>query len=215
MKRGVLGGTFDPIHQGHLDVALAALHQMPLDEVTLVPSRIPPHREAPHASAAHRFAMVALAIQRCDGLKVSDVELYGEGPSYTSMTLDRLAGTGWDLGSVYFVTGADAFRDIATWRDYPALLDRCHFVVVSRPGCPAPSLRTALPTLASRMREPGPWTGTQPGIFLVDVPTAPVSSTDVRRHLAAGRGVVDLVPAEVAAHIDRHDLYRTRREGRA
>ncbi len=214
MRRGVFGGTFDPIHRGHLDVAAAAVKALALDELLLMPSRVPPHRDAPRASPAHRFAMAALAIQDQARMVVSDLELYGDGPSYTSVTLDHLAGAGIDVRSLYFVTGADAFRDIATWRHYPAILDRCHFVVISRPGCAASSLPAVLPALAPRMHAGG--TDVEaPAIFLVDAPTAPVSSTDVRRRLAEGGAIADLVPAAVAAHIERHRLYRPRAEGHA
>jgi nicotinate-nucleotide adenylyltransferase len=210
MRRGVLGGTFDPIHFGHLDVAEAAARALALPEVLLLPSRVPPHRHAPQASAPHRFAMTALAVQDRSGVSVSDLEMHGTGPSYTSALLDRLAARGTDLREIYFVTGADAFRDIETWKDFPAILDRCHFVAVSRPGCPAESLRTSLPRLASRMTSatPAAAPGGAVAIHLVDAPTAPVSSTDVRRRIQAGLPILDLVPAAVAAYIDHHHLYR-------
>lgn len=207
MRVGLLGGTFDPVHVGHLDVATAAWRAMPLDRVVLVPSHVPPHREVPRASAFHRFAMAALAVQPHDAFVVSDLEMHGAGPSYTVATLDRLAAHGLDTRALFFITGADAFRDIRSWRDYPALLDRCHFVVVSRPGCPAAALRQALPELAPRMRDTPCAIATEPGIFLVDAPTSAVSSTDVRQRIAAGRPIAGLVPDSVAAHIQRHELY--------
>ena len=148
-------------------------------------------------------------------MSVSDLEMHGTGPSYTSALLDRLAAQGADLREIYFVTGADAFRDIETWKDYPAILDRCHFVAVSRPGCPAGSLRETLPRLASRMTAaPGAPAGPV-AIHLVDAPTAAVSSTDVRRRIQQGLPITDLVPAAVAAHIARHGLYRSSLTGSA
>jgi nicotinate-nucleotide adenylyltransferase len=215
MRRGVLGGTFDPIHFGHLDVAAAAARALDLPEIVLVPALVPPHRHPPHASAPHRFAMAALAVQDRSNVSVSDLEMQGTGPSYTSALLDRLAAHGADLHEIYFVTGADAFRDIETWKDYPAILDRCHFVAVSRPGCPAASLRTTLPRLASRMTSTPDGTAGTVAIHLVDAPTAAVSSTDVRRRIQLGLPISDLVPAAVAAHIDRHGLYRTSLTGSA
>jgi nicotinate-nucleotide adenylyltransferase len=215
MRRGVLGGTFDPIHHGHLDVAEAAARALGLDEVLIVPSLVPPHREPPRASAPHRFAMAALAIQDRPAFRVSDLELLAPGPSYTADTIERLAASGADLDTMFFVTGADAFRDIATWKDYPRLLDRCHFVAVSRPGSPAGDLRARLPSLAARMRHPPVQTTREPGIFLVEAPTAAVSSTDVRHRLRRGLEVTDLVPAAVAAHIARHGLYRETLTGSA
>ena len=210
MKRqGILGGTFDPIHLGHLDVARAALQALDFDQILIVPSLVPPHRRTPVASAAHRFAMAALAIQTEPRFVLSDVEMGSPGPSYTSSTLDRLAAAGANLRAMYFITGADAFRDIATWKDYPAILDRVHFVAVSRPGCAASSLRQSLPALSSRMRVAAVATPAEPGIFLVEAPTAAVSSTDVRRRMTHGLEIADLVPAAVAAYIARHGLYRS------
>jgi nicotinate-nucleotide adenylyltransferase len=215
MRLGILGGTFDPIHNGHLDVALAAANALHLDPVQLVPSLVPPHRRAPMASAAHRFAMVALAIQDQPCLRVSDLEMTGAGPSYTAALLDRLGGRGVNLRDCFFVTGADAFKDIATWKDYPALLDRCHFVAVSRPGCRASDLRAALPDLADRMRTMPAPVPAEPAILLVDAPTAPVSATAVRRHIGDGHSIQNLVPAAVADYIHRHALYRTPTTGTA
>jgi nicotinate-nucleotide adenylyltransferase len=208
MRRGLLGGTFDPIHAGHLDLARAARRALRLDQVVLLPSSVPPHRSPPRASAPHRFAMAALAIQDDDGLVLSDVELQAGGPSFTADTLDRLARFGWDVRQLAFILGADAFRDIESWKDYPSFLDRCHFVVVSRPGLPASALREALPGLRERMRDPSAGLGGPPVIVLVDAETAPVSSTDVRERLASGRTIEGLVPPAVAAYIARHGLYR-------
>jgi len=124
MSVGVLGGTFDPIHLGHLDVAEAARRALGLERLMLLPANVPPHRSMPQASAAHRFAMAALAIQDRTELVVSDLEMLSDEPSYTSVTLDRLQARGIDMGALVLVTGADAFRDIQTWKDYPQLLDR-------------------------------------------------------------------------------------------
>jgi nicotinate-nucleotide adenylyltransferase len=216
MRVGLLGGTFDPFHLGHLDLARAAQTSLALDRVWLVPSRLPPHRPPPHASASHRFAMTCLAVQDDSQLLVSDVEMETSGPSYTAETLDRLAGVGIDVSGLFFITGADAFRDIRSWRTYPAILDRCHFVVISRGGVPASSMPDALPDLAPRMQQ-RPDAGTRdgeaatppgcPAILLIDAATAPVSSTEVRRAAAAGEPLAGLVPDAVARHIRRYNLY--------
>lgn len=209
MRRGFLGGTFDPIHLGHLDVARAAQRALHLDEVTIVPARMPPHRHAPIASAPHRFAMAALAVLGQPGMMVSDIEMLSPDPSYTSETLGRLEASGVDLSEACLITGADAFREIGTWKDYPALLDRCHFAVVSRPGAPVASLPDQLPDLAERFAAPDAWENVgRPSIFLIDAPTPPISSTDVRRRIRGGESLDGLVPVPVAAHIERHGLYR-------
>ena len=207
MKYGILGGTFDPLHRGHLDVAEAARAALGLDRVVLVPARVPSHRETPHASAAHRFAMVALAVQPYTHLLVSDIEMDDETPAFTAVTLGRLAGRGLDSARTFFLTGADAFLDIGTWHNYPAVLNLAHFVVVSRPGQPAAALPDLLPDLAGRMRRVPCDVPHQPSILLVEAPTTAVSSTDVRRLAASGGAIGNLVPPAVAEYIVKHQLY--------
>jgi nicotinate-nucleotide adenylyltransferase len=116
-----------------------------------------------------------------------------------------------DTGACVLVTGADAFEDIPSWKDFPAILDRCHMAVVSRPDRPATKLRYLLPALAPRMIDISPAGGTRlpatPGILLVDAPTAPVSSTEIRRRLAAREDITGLVPAAVEEYIEKHGLY--------
>jgi nicotinate-nucleotide adenylyltransferase len=192
-RLGILGGTFDPIHFGHLDAAGAALG---LDEILFIPSHDPPHRPSdPRATSFHRFAMAALAIQGHDGWQASDIELRREGPTYTVTTLRELHQAGWKPSQIFFILGADAFAEIATWYQYPAVLDCANFAVISRPGA----------TLeAAAARAPGP-AGT--GIYHVEARTRDVSSTLIRARLAAGQPIDDLVPSAVAGHIRAHHLY--------
>lgn len=213
---GLLGGTFDPIHCGHLDAALAVRRALRLDEVLLVPGGVSPHRRTPpRASSFHRFAMVALASADAEGLLASDLELAEPGPSYTARTLDRLLQHGYSPSQLFFITGADAFADIAAWYDYPAVLERGHFVVVSRPGHPVAHLRQRLPALASRMREVSGGRKANasvirpsaPAIFLLEVATADVSSTEIRRRVAHSQPIDGLTPPMVDAYIRRHRLY--------
>jgi nicotinate-nucleotide adenylyltransferase len=206
MRLGILGGTFDPVHNGHLDVAQAASRALELDELWLMPCRVPPHRSAPHVSAAHRFAMTALAASPFPRVLVSDLEMTGESPAYTVDTVDRLARRGADMSRTFVITGADAFADIRTWRAFPGLLDRCHFAVVSRPDHAASALRQRLPDLAARMVMPSD-VPAQPAIVLIDAPTAPVSSTEIRRRVGAGESIAGLVPAPVHDYILKHHLY--------
>ena len=136
MKIGILGGTFDPIHLGHLEAASAARRALSLDRVLLLPSRTPPHRSTePRASVFHRFAMAALAAAERD-MSVSDLEVRREGPSYTALTLEALHREGFTAAELFFITGSDAFADVGTWHDYPRILQLANFVVVSRPGAP-------------------------------------------------------------------------------
>jgi nicotinate-nucleotide adenylyltransferase len=213
---GILGGTLDPIHVGHLDTAAAAREALALERVLIIPSHIPPHRAEPVSSPYHRFAMAALAVNGIEGLEVSDVELAAPGPSYTADTLPRIQQHfGLAPAQIFFIIGADAFAEIATWSRYPAVLDLAHFVVVSRPGMSLTSLRERLPELRHRMRLPRRQTAEAPGtlIFLVDAPTADVSSTAIRRRIAEGGGVAGMVPPAVEVHIQRHGLYKVGASG--
>lgn len=207
---GLFGGTFDPVHLGHLDVARAACRTLGLERLWLIPAKLPPHRSQPVASEADRLAMLGLAIKADPAFEISTIELDSPSPSYTAHTLARLGADGSALDRWCFVTGADAFADIATWHDYPALLDRCHFAVVSRPGRPVGTLPAALPALASRMilagENPVP-PASRPGIFLIDAPTAPVSSTSVRTAITRGLPLTGLVPDAVADYIASRRLY--------
>lgn len=207
MKLGILGGTFDPVHQGHLDVAAAARTALGLDRVVLMPCNVPSHKTAPHAAAPHRFAMAALAVQDSPYLLLSDAEMEGDAPAYTIDTLDHMAAHGVDTGGVFFLTGADAFAEIRTWKGFPTVLDRCHFVAVSRPDRPAGSLPVLLPELADRMQTAPFAVPDQPSIFLVNAATAPVSATAVRKRVAAGESISGLVPPPVAAYIFKQGLY--------
>lgn len=202
---GVLGGTLDPIHLGHLDTAAAARHALALDRVLIIPSNVPPHRTPPVASAYHRFAMAALAINGVEGLFVSDEELCAPGPSFTADTLDRLHARGLTASQIFFITGADAFAEIETWRRYPEVLDLARFVVISRPGLSATALPARLPALAGRMVTPAD--DTSASILLVDARTRDISSTDIRSRLACGRSISGLVPESVETHILQHGLY--------
>jgi len=211
LRIGLLGGTLDPIHAGHIETARAAQRALELDRILVLPSGVPPHRQhQPEASPYHRFAMTALAINGIDRLEAGDAELCAPGPSYTADTLVRLrASTGLPATQIFFITGADAFAEIETWHRYPEVLDLSHFVVVSRPGFPAASMKTRLPALASRMvpATPAAKCSGAAAVFLVEVLTPDVSSTEIRRRLRAKASLSGLVPDAVAAHIRKHRLY--------
>jgi nicotinate-nucleotide adenylyltransferase len=212
---GFLGGTFDPIHVGHLAAARAARAALALDRVEIVPARLPPHRQhQPAASSYHRFAMAALAINGVDGLVVSDVELTADGPSYTADTLTRLHAAGYTASQIFFIIGADAFAEIETWRRYPDVLDMAHFVVVARPGHALEDLPGRLPALAGRMmRRPVATASGHPAVFLVEADTPDVSSTEIRRRVCRREPLTAMVGAAVEAHIVQHGLYGASRTG--
>jgi nicotinate-nucleotide adenylyltransferase len=224
---GILGGTFDPVHCGHLDLGAAAQHVLGLSKILVLPSHLPPHRPQPLASGYHRFAMVALAIAGRPEWRAIDSELRQIARSYTSDTLKQLHADGYGASDLFFITGADAFVEITAWKDYPMLLDLAHFAVVSRPGFPVAELPRRLPDLVGRMsvvsRKPtvaspqstvsGPQSPVPsvqsegPLIFLIDAATADVSSTAIRQALARGQSIAGLVPPTVQQHIEQHALY--------
>jgi nicotinate-nucleotide adenylyltransferase len=207
---GILGGTLDPVHCGHLAAAAAARDAFDLSCVLVVPARIPPHRPIqPFASPFHRFAMACLAVSGLPRIEASDDELRAEGPSYTADTLERQHAAGVPASQIFFITGADAFAEIATWKRYPGVLDLANFVVVTRPGHSIDALAARLPSLAPRMRPAGVETELPPApsIYLLQAPTPDVSSTLVRQRLDRGESIAGLVSPLVEAHIHQHRLY--------
>jgi nicotinate-nucleotide adenylyltransferase len=209
-RLGVLGGTFDPMHFGHLDAGDAAQRALRLDEVRVIPLHDPPHRPRdPRASAFHRFAIIALAVQDRPTWRMSDTELLRPGHSYTFDTLKTLQAEGWRASQIFFILGADAFAEIATWHKFPDVLDEAHFAVVSRPGASISPALSRVPDLVRRMRTPDESADlpADASIFLIEAPTRDVSSSEVRARLAEDLSIDDLVPPAVARHIVAHQLY--------
>jgi len=213
---GILGGTFDPIHCGHIDVGEAAVQALGLTRLFVITSNVPPHRPQPFASSFHRFAMVALCAVGREGWRASDLELRSPAPSFTSTTLKKFHERGYGANELFFVLGADAFADIGTWRDYPGILQEAHFVVVSRPGFPVAQLPHRLPLLADRMVSApiDDLLQVEPVIILIDAQTTEVSSTAIRQRRSSNTSIAGLVPSEVQQHIEQHGLYTSMTPGR-
>jgi nicotinate-nucleotide adenylyltransferase len=211
MTLGVLGGTFDPIHHGHLAAAAAAQQSLALGAIVLVPSRIPPHRADPvGASAEQRYEMASLAAAGRPGWTASRIEIDREGPSYTfdtlaelqrHMSIRRQPDTAASSTQIFFILGADAFAEIATWFRFPDVLDLANFVVVSRPGITLDSLRERVPSAFDRQ------SSAQTRVILVESNTPDISSTDIRRRVRARQPLSGLVPDTVAEYIRAHRLY--------
>jgi len=210
-RLGILGGTFDPIHVGHLDAADAASATLALDEIVLIPAHDQPLRVSePRATVYHRFALAALAVEDRPAWRVSDMELVRRGPSYTEETLRALHDCGWRASQLFFILGTDAFAGIASWHGYPSVLDLAHFAVIARPGVTIEEATSRAPELRSRTSPPSHDDESIEGparIFLVHAHTRDVSSTMIRERLASGLPIDDLVPPRVARHIQNHRLY--------
>ena len=210
----LLGGTFDPVHYGHLRFADDARRALGLAEVRLVPARDPPHRAGPAASAADRLAMLRLGAAEFPGLAIDERELARPGRSYTVRTLEELRGE-YPTRPLLLLVGADAFRGLPTWHRWREIFALAHVVVVARPGV---ALAADLPeplAVEWRTRRTGDpaalFSAPAGAIYEARVSPQPISATVIRAQLArgpAGRAAVDgLLPRDVLTYIDRHRLY--------
>lgn len=211
---GILGGTFDPVHNGHLAVAEAVRQALGLSSILFVPAFLPPHKPTYTISAfQHRAAMLDLAVAERPGCSVSRLEAEREGPSYSIDTLRTLRQTlGQDV-QLFFIIGMDAFAEVFTWKEQGELLDHASFVVVGRPdhcrqSC-AQTVAANFPGYAF-VEALGSWQGTpgQGAIHPVVMPPMKVSSTEIREAVRQGRSISNLVPAAVVNYIEAHGLYR-------
>lgn len=204
------GGTFDPVHDGHLAIARAARDALDAT-IRMMPAADPPHREAPGATAAQRAEMLDLAVAGARDLCVDRRELRREGRSYSIDTLLELRAQLGTDASIALLVGADSFVGLPDWHRWRELFDQAHFVVAERPGSPLdqglrPELAAAL---AGRWRDSPSALREAPAglVFRLRQPLHAESATTIRRRIAAGLGWREMVPAAVAAYIDRHGLY--------
>lgn len=205
---GLLGGTFNPVHVGHLRAALDVAEYMGLDELRLVPSARPPHRETPQASAEQRLEMVRLAVRGEPVLCVDDRELKRESLSYTVDTLESIRGELATEDQLFLLVGWDAFCGLPTWHRWSELLEHCHILVLQRPDADSEAPEELRDLLAARsVPDPLSLNGAGGQIsFIWQAPIA-VSATQIRQRLAEGRSVRFLVPDAVLAYIHAHHLY--------
>lgn len=186
-----MGGTFDPIHVGHLRAAENAREGLALDEVRFLPAQVPPHRPAPVSSARDRFAMVALATALHPRFVADDLELQREGPSYTVDTIARLRDER-PGDEVVLVVGSDTLPELPTWKDHERLLRMCTVAVVTRPEEGRPERTQAV----------------RAEVRLITGPGLAVSATEIRRRVKEGHSIRYLVPETVADYIAKRGLYR-------
>jgi nicotinate-nucleotide adenylyltransferase len=207
---GVFGGTFDPVHYGHLRSALELVERLQPEQLRLMPSAQPPHRHAPQCSAVHRAAMIDLAVTGEPRLACDARELQRLGKSYTIDSLIELRGElGADTG-LCMVLGCDAVLDVSRWHRWQELLDWAHIVVLARPGWALPRTGAVAQWLdAHRLDDLRALRQQRAGsIVIEELRPLAISSTEVRELLAAGRSARYLIPQSVLDYIQTHQLYR-------
>ena len=207
---GILGGTFDPIHVGHLRLALEAYRQLELREVRLIPVYTPPHREIPEATPAQRLAMLQLAVAQVDGLKVDDSEIARRVTSYTVDTLRNLR-MHYPQHPLCLIIGMDQFQILDTWRDWNSLPEYAHLIIMERPGSQAAPMG---PSQARLLRErltqdrAALTTATTGAILKLQAPLLEISATYIRDLVRAGASIKYLTPDPVIDYIERERLYK-------
>lgn len=212
---GILGGTFDPIHFGHLRLAEEMLEQAGLEQIRFIPTGMPPHRDEPLVSARRRSAMVKLAIADQPAFVLDEREVRRDRPCYTVDTLGELRAELCEDQPLCLLMGADAFLQLHTWHEWERLFELAHIVVGCRPGYAlderievAPELlrkhyRERLCAVSDMARAPCG------GVAELAIPKLEISATDIRRRVAEGRSIRYLLPNAVAEFIHQHHLYET------
>ena len=212
---GILGGTFDPVHHGHLRLAQEALEQCNLAAVHFIPSGTPPHRDGPHASAQQRLDMVRLALYRNPAFILNECEVHRTDPCYTVDTLTLLRTEFGAQRPLCLLMGGDAFPKLHTWHEWKHLFELAHIVVMQRAG--ERPLGNAINQADDALRSeyharlapaPGALRDSPAGAILVaDMPALEISATDIRRRCSEKKDIRYLLPDAVANYIQSHNLY--------
>ncbi len=220
---GVLGGTFDPIHYGHLLTAEEVREIFGLERVFFIPAYLPPHKDKGKVSSSmHRYHMVVLATLDNEHFDVSPMELLSKGDSYTIDTVTKLKGLLPADCSLFFITGIDSFMEIDTWKEPLKLLESCHFIINSRPGYDLSVIKETLPpSLAEKVVSITPENPFQADllstpedrewktfIFLVETTPISIASTEIRQRVRENWTIKYLVPESVERYIIKKRLYR-------
>ena len=219
LRLGLLGGSFNPLHNGHLAIAHQTREVLGLDQVLFIPTSFPPHKPNGSLAPAHdRYEMVRLAIASNPSLAISDVEVRRPGKSYSIDTIRLLQQEYGMQTQLFFLVGLDAFLDFPSWRDPQTLLTLCRFVVLSRPGLSFRSLSTItlLPPIpypslmdldAGRISQIEAPLGEQ-ALICLKLSPSPVSASDIRMRIRQGLPVANLLPPLVESYILQHHLYQ-------
>lgn len=188
MRIGILGGTFDPVHNGHIYLAKKACAKLRLDKIIFIPTYLPPHKKGVKVtSARHRFNMLKLAIRDNKKFKISDMEIRRKGRSYSVETLRRLRKKYGAKAELFFIAGSDSLKELDKWKNLKEILTLCRFVVVERPGF--------------NMTRPSS------SFIFLNINAKDVAATDVRKRLAAGKPAGGLVSKKIMSYIARNKLY--------
>jgi len=205
---GVFGGTFDPIHIGHLRMALELKQHLALDEMRLVPCHVPPHRHQPLVDAEQRALMAELAVDTCPDLVVDRLELDNPEPSYSVHTLQALRAELGQEVSLCLAMGMDSLASIHTWYQWEKLLELAHIIVAARPGWTLPDEGPVSDCLKQHRGEPASLREQPAGkVVTAELTLLPISSTAIREQIARGESPQFLLPDSVWAYILRHRLY--------
>ena len=200
---GIMGGTFNPIHHGHMVTAQEALDQFSLDRVVFIPTGDPPHKvEDLLAHAEDRYLMTVIAISSNDSFFVSRAEIDRRGKSYTIETVKELRNTYGADAELFFITGADAILEILTWKNTDEIVTLAKFIAATRPGYDLSKIEGLKSTLFRSEKE------ADEGISIMEIPALAISSTDIRKRIKQGRPINYLVPEGVNNYIIKHGLYR-------
>jgi nicotinate-nucleotide adenylyltransferase len=198
LRLGIMGGTFDPVHYGHLVTAEEALVQFNLDKVVFMPTGRPVRKTHRHVSSSEdRYLMTVIAAATNPDFEVSRMEIDRPGDTYTVDTMRELRAIHGPHAEIFFITGADAVREILTWKDADKFAELCTFIAATRPGFDA---RAAHAEVAARIGGPK--------VEFMEVPALAISSSDIRARVASRRPIRYLLPEAVAAYISKNGLYR-------
>ena len=199
-KIGILGGTFDPVHLGHINLAIDAKAQAGLDKVIFVPAKLQPFKLNKKVTAGeHRLAMIKEAIDGIDGLEVSPYELEAEGISYTYLTVRAMKKRFGTDARLYFITGTDSFLKIETWKNTEELIRSCSYIIGTRPGYRKQELDICI----ERIRR-----DYNTEVINIDNTQFDISSTEIRKRLESGLPCSDLIPEKTERYITANGLYK-------
>ena len=202
-KIGIMGGAFNPIHNGHLVTAQEALSQFELDKVIFIPTGNPPHKiENKIASAEDRYIMTVIATSSNSNFFVSRMEIDRKGKSYTIDTVQQLRKIYGKNLLLYFITGADAILEILTWKNTGEIVSLCKFIAATRPGYNLSRIEDLRKRLSDKAR------AADKKIYIMEIPALSISSTDIRNRVRYNRPIDYLLPEGVSNYILKHGLYK-------